>query len=151
MVDFCQRVFSNVTHRPDRKLVRSTGKPVKDCYWHRRGGFPHTKTSWSEVRWCVWGGSGPRRHNDALAHLLLLHSRAISVILGDKWKKMKSEERRMYTMEAKALAEEQKRLNPDCWKRKRSNSVRTEGDAIVGWGWLYPDSPVVFQQGSQQT
>uniref|UniRef100_A0A3Q3WFK6 HMG box-containing protein 1 n=1 Tax=Mola mola TaxID=94237 RepID=A0A3Q3WFK6_MOLML len=47
---------------------------------------------------------------------------AISVILGDKWKKMKNEERRMYTMEAKALAEEQKRLNPDCWKRKRTNS-----------------------------
>uniref|UniRef100_A0A3Q3DDQ2 HMG box-containing protein 1 n=1 Tax=Hippocampus comes TaxID=109280 RepID=A0A3Q3DDQ2_HIPCM len=49
-------------------------------------------------------------------------NRAISVILGDKWKKMKSEERRSYTMEAKALAEEQKRLNPDCWKRKRTNS-----------------------------
>ena len=49
--------------------------------------------------------------------------RAISVILGDKWKKMKSEERRMYTLEAKVLAEEQKRLNPDCWKRKRTNSV----------------------------
>ncbi|XP_051548654.1 HMG box-containing protein 1-like [Myxocyprinus asiaticus] len=49
-------------------------------------------------------------------------NRAISVILGDKWKKMKNEERRMYTMEAKALAEEQKRLNPDCWKRKRTNS-----------------------------
>lgn len=30
----------------------------------------------------------------------------------------------MYTMEAKALAEEQKRLNPDCWKRKRTNSVK---------------------------
>ncbi len=45
------------------------------------------------------------------------------MILGDKWKKMKNEERRMYTMEAKALAEEQKRLNPDCWKRKRTNSV----------------------------
>ncbi|XP_077601193.1 HMG box-containing protein 1-like [Stigmatopora nigra] len=49
-------------------------------------------------------------------------NRAISVILGDKWKKMKSEERRLYTTEAKALAEEQKRLNPDCWKRKRTNS-----------------------------
>lgn len=32
----------------------------------------------------------------------------------------------MYTMEAKALAEEQKRLNPDCWKRKRTNSVSTK-------------------------
>lgn len=78
----------------------------------------------------MWGESAPRRHN-ALAHLLLLHSRAISVILGDKWKKMKSEERRMYTMEAKALAEEQKRLNPDCWKRKRTNSVRTGRDVIL--------------------
>lgn len=57
---------------------------------------------------------------------LTFRSRAISVILGDKWKKMKNEERRMYTMEAKALAEEQKRLNPDCWKRKRTNSVRTK-------------------------
>ncbi|XP_010894782.2 HMG box-containing protein 1 [Esox lucius] len=49
-------------------------------------------------------------------------NRAISVILGEKWKKMRGEERRMYTLEAKALAEEQKRLNPDCWKRKRNNS-----------------------------
>lgn len=49
-------------------------------------------------------------------------NRAISVILGERWKKMKGEERRVYTMEAKALAEEQKRLNPDCWKRKRNNS-----------------------------
>ncbi|XP_029471188.1 HMG box-containing protein 1 isoform X2 [Rhinatrema bivittatum] len=49
-------------------------------------------------------------------------NRAISVILGDRWKKMKNEERKMYTLEAKALAEEQKRLNPDCWKRKRTNS-----------------------------
>ncbi|XP_053575151.1 HMG box-containing protein 1 [Bombina bombina] len=48
--------------------------------------------------------------------------RAISVILGEMWKKMKNEERRIYTIEAKALAEEQKRLNPDCWKRKRTNS-----------------------------
>lgn len=31
-------------------------------------------------------------------------------------------------MEAKALAEEQKRINPDCWKRKRTNSVRTAFD-----------------------
>ncbi|KAJ8249630.1 hypothetical protein COCON_G00228460 [Conger conger] len=49
-------------------------------------------------------------------------NRAISVILGDKWKKMKQEERRMFATEAKALAEEQKRLNPDCWKRRRTSS-----------------------------
>lgn len=49
--------------------------------------------------------------------------RAISVLLGEKWKKMRSEERRVFTIQAKALADEQKRINPDCWKRKRTNSV----------------------------
>lgn len=49
--------------------------------------------------------------------------RAISVLLGERWKKMRSEERRVFTVQAKALADEQKRINPDCWKRKRTNSV----------------------------
>ncbi|KAM9705747.1 HMG box-containing protein 1-like isoform 1-T2 [Menidia menidia] len=49
-------------------------------------------------------------------------NRAISVLLGEQWKKMRSEERRAFTLQAKALADEQKRLNPDCWKRKRTNS-----------------------------
>lgn len=55
---------------------------------------------------------------------LFLCFRAISVLLGEKWKKMRSEERRVFTVQAKALADEQKRLNPDCWKRKRTSSVR---------------------------
>lgn len=68
-----------------------------------------------------------------LSHTFRFHSlfflffwcfRAISVLLGEKWKKMRSEERRVFTVQAKALADEQKRLNPDCWKRKRTNSVR---------------------------
>uniref|UniRef100_A0A669EL68 HMG box-containing protein 1 n=1 Tax=Oreochromis niloticus TaxID=8128 RepID=A0A669EL68_ORENI len=50
-------------------------------------------------------------------------NRAISVLLGERWKKMRSEERRVFTLQAKALADEQKRLNPDCWKRKRTNSL----------------------------
>uniref|UniRef100_A0A665UL36 HMG box-containing protein 1 n=2 Tax=Echeneis naucrates TaxID=173247 RepID=A0A665UL36_ECHNA len=49
-------------------------------------------------------------------------NRAISVLLGEHWKKMRSEERRVFTLQAKALADEQKRLNPDCWKRKRTSS-----------------------------
>ncbi|XP_044199782.1 HMG box-containing protein 1-like [Thunnus albacares] len=49
-------------------------------------------------------------------------NRAISVLLGERWKKMRNEERRMFTIQAKALADEQKRLNPDCWKRKRTSS-----------------------------
>lgn len=49
-------------------------------------------------------------------------NRAISVLLGERWKKLRSEERRVFTAEAKLLADEQKRINPDCWKRKRTNS-----------------------------
>lgn len=57
----------------------------------------------------------------------------------------------MYTMEAKALAEEQKRLNPDCWKRKRTNSVRTKKLMLQCEGYCILTVPVVFQQGSHQT
>lgn len=49
-------------------------------------------------------------------------NRAISVLLGERWKKLRGEERRVFTIEAKALADQQKILNPDCWKRKRTNS-----------------------------
>uniref|UniRef100_A0AAV2IX13 HMG box-containing protein 1 n=1 Tax=Knipowitschia caucasica TaxID=637954 RepID=A0AAV2IX13_KNICA len=49
-------------------------------------------------------------------------NRAISVLLGERWKKLRSEERRVFTAQAKALADEQKRINPDCWKRKRTTS-----------------------------
>ncbi|XP_064607362.1 HMG box-containing protein 1-like [Liolophura sinensis] len=46
-------------------------------------------------------------------------NRAISVMLGDKWKQMTIEERDRYAQEARMLAEEQKKIHPDCWKRKR--------------------------------
>ncbi|XP_056133647.1 HMG box-containing protein 1-like [Lampris incognitus] len=49
-------------------------------------------------------------------------NRAISVLLGERWKRMGGEERKIFTIEAKILAEQQKKLNPDCWKRKRTSS-----------------------------
>ena len=52
--------------------------------------------------------------------------RAISVILGDKWKSMKQEDRREYVIQAKLLADEHKRVNPDCWKRKRNSEVSVQ-------------------------
>ena len=55
--------------------------------------------------------------------ILFSLSRAISVILGDKWKAMKQEDRREYVIQAKLLADEHKRVNPDCWKRKRNSEV----------------------------
>lgn len=50
-------------------------------------------------------------------------NRAISVLLGDTWKKMSNEDRTFYASEARLLAEQQKKIHPDCWKRKRSLST----------------------------
>ena len=50
-------------------------------------------------------------------------NRAISVILGDEWKSLSSEDRKVYISEAKTLAEEHKRIYPDCWKRKRTTQA----------------------------
>lgn len=50
-------------------------------------------------------------------------NRAISVILGETWKEMSEDQRNTYAETARALAEEQKKLFPDCWKRRRSLST----------------------------
>jgi len=47
-------------------------------------------------------------------------NRAISVLLGESWKSLAVEDREHYSHKAKVMADEQKKLYPDCWKRKRS-------------------------------
>lgn len=49
----------------------------------------------------------------------LVFSRAISVILGERWKSLSAEKKQVYENRARALADQQKKLNPDCWKRKK--------------------------------
>jgi len=44
------------------------------------------------------------------------------VLLGEAWKGLPREEREQYSQRAKVMADEQKKLYPDCWKRKRSNA-----------------------------
>ncbi|KAL7858282.1 hypothetical protein AOLI_G00183840 [Acnodon oligacanthus] len=123
-----------------RRASQSSGGTVSpDCDKLERSGSSHHSSSSKSQRSHSSGSSGatPTKCKRPMNAFMLFakkyrveytqmypgkDNRAISVILGDKWKKMKNEERRMYTMEAKALAEEQKRLNPDCWKRKRTNS-----------------------------
>merc|ERR1712156_1459 len=46
-------------------------------------------------------------------------NRAISVLLGEAWKSLPLEEREGYSTKAKLLADEQKKIHPDCWKRKK--------------------------------
>ena len=51
--------------------------------------------------------------------------RAISVLLGEAWKSLPAEDRQGYSERAKLLADEQKKLHPDCWKRKRTMAAAT--------------------------
>jgi hypothetical protein len=50
-------------------------------------------------------------------------NRAISVLLGEAWKSQPNEEREAYSNTAKVLADEQKKIYPDCWKRKKTVAV----------------------------
>merc|ERR1719512_137809 len=50
---------------------------------------------------------------------------AISVLLGEAWKSLPLEERAAYSTKAKVLADEQKKINPDCWKRKKTVATST--------------------------
>ena len=49
-----------------------------------------------------------------------LFYRAISVLLGEAWKSLSLEDREQYSQKAKVMADEQKKIHPDCWKRKRT-------------------------------
>lgn len=72
-------------------------------------------------------------------------NRAISVLLGEAWKGLPVEERDVYSGRAKVLADEQKKLYPDCWKRKRSLSSATapttSQSAVQSPIHLMPPSP----------
>ena len=42
------------------------------------------------------------------------------MLLGESWKKLPQSERDSYSQKAKLMADEQKKIHPDCWKRKRT-------------------------------
>ncbi|KAK3611231.1 hypothetical protein CHS0354_005242 [Potamilus streckersoni] len=46
-------------------------------------------------------------------------NRTISVMLGEKWRGMSDDKKQLYGERARVMAEEQKKIHPDCWKRKR--------------------------------
>ena len=53
---------------------------------------------------------------------------AISVLLGEAWKSLPIEERESYSNKAKVLADEQKKIYPDCWKRKKTVANASTGE-----------------------
>uniref|UniRef100_A0A8C6U5E3 HMG box-containing protein 1 n=1 Tax=Neogobius melanostomus TaxID=47308 RepID=A0A8C6U5E3_9GOBI len=102
------------THSPHHKPVRSQNKesPGSSCDASSKSKRPMNAFMLFAKKYRVqYTQMCPGKDN-----------RAISVLLGERWKKLRTEERRVFTAQAKALADEQKRINPDCWKRKRTNS-----------------------------
>ena len=51
------------------------------------------------------------------------------MLLGEAWKSLPLEEREAYSTKAKVLADEQKKIYPDCWKRKKTVATST---AVTG-------------------
>jgi hypothetical protein len=64
------------------------------------------------------------------------------VLLGEAWKSLPPDEREQYSQRAKMLADEQKKIFPDCWKRKRT---LTNG---AGSGAAHPTSPTITATSS---
>ena len=57
------------------------------------------------------------------------------MLLGEAWKSLPLEERAAYSTKAKVLADEQKKINPDCWKRKKTvatSTAVTSGNTSIG-------------------
>jgi len=94
--------------------------PGKDNRWKRRFAFNPNFTSSLNTLHFV-NATTPSSNK-----LLSIYFRSISVLLGEAWQSLPGAEREKYALNAKARAEEQKRIHPDCWKRKRSQSTNSQ-------------------------
>lgn len=56
--------------------------------------------------------------------------RSISVLLGEAWQTLDPKKREEYSHNAKLRADEQKKIHPDCWKRKRSQSINSSSTEV---------------------
>ena len=53
--------------------------------------------------------------------------RAVSKLLGERWRELSEEKRDDYARNAKEMADERMKLNPDCWKRKHRKDKEAGG------------------------
>eukprot|EP00794_Sanderia_malayensis_P006266 gene6266-6986_t len=58
-------------------------------------------------------------------------NRAISKVLGEQWRSLSTGERQDFANKAKVMADERRKINPDCWKRKRKKSKGGEAEHEV--------------------
>ena len=83
-----------------------------------------------------------------------MYYRAISVLLGEAWKSLPPDEREQYSQRAKIMADEQKKLFPDCWKRKGTLKKQQQGSSNTPPSqFVNPNSPFLknnaFQFGTE--
>ena len=50
--------------------------------------------------------------------VIFFYNRAISKLLGERWRELSEEKREEFARSAKEMADERMKVNPDCWKRK---------------------------------
>ena len=80
------------------------------------------------------------------------------MLLGEAWKSLPLEERESYSNKAKVLADEQKKIYPDCWKRKKTvqNSLNNHGEKqqmppLMANNTLPPPPPLQELNSAQKT
>lgn len=65
----------------------------------------------------------------------ILHNfRAISKLLGERWRELCEEKREDFSRMAKEMADERMKVNPDCWKRKHRKEKDTGSKSSSGDG-----------------
>ena len=70
--------------------------------------------------------------------------RAISKLLGERWRELSDDKREEYARMAKEIADERMKVNPDCWKRKHK---KDKEPGIPGQPGI-PGSALKTEQGS---
>lgn len=67
-------------------------------------------------------------------HVFFPFCRAVSKLLGENWRELSEEKRDEFARNAKEMADERMKVNPDCWKRKhrkdKDSTGKTIGDAM---------------------
>lgn len=60
-------------------------------------------------------------------HNFLYLNRAISKLLGERWRELSEDKREEFARSAKEMADERMKVNPDCWKRKVKKELGQPG------------------------
>lgn len=78
--------------------------------------------------------------------------RAISKLLGERWRELSEEKREEFARSAKEMADERMKVNPDCWKRKHKKDKEPGQPGMPGHSSLQPGmSPFKMEQNNNNS